>query len=133
LKGIRVVVLDDTEDGQELLAAILRSAGGTVKTCASAAEGIAAVSAFRPHVIVADIGMPDDDGYAFLRTLRSLPAKEGGLIPAVALTPTGHADEAHRGLRSGFQTYVPKPVEPGRLVAAVTTLTSDGHARRAEA
>lgn len=133
LEAVRILVLDDTEEGQKLLATILRSAGGTVKTCASAAEGIAAVSAFRPHVIVADIGMPHDDGYAFVRTLRSLPAEQGGLIPAAALTPTGHADEAHHALQSGFQTYVPKPVEPGQLVAAVTTLASDGRSRRAEA
>jgi CheY-like chemotaxis protein len=96
-----------------------------VKTCASAAEGIAAVSAFRPHVIVADIGMPEDDGYVFVRTLRALRPDEGGLIPAAALTPAGHDDEADRALQSGFQTCVRKPVEPHRLVAAMTTLASD--------
>ena len=125
LEGIRILALDDTEDGQKLLATILRRAGGTVKTCASAAEGIAAVSAFRPHVIVADIGMPEDDGYVFVRTLRALRPDEGGLIPAAALTPAGHDDEADRALQSGFQTCVRKPVEPHRLVAAMTTLASD--------
>jgi signal transduction histidine kinase/CheY-like chemotaxis protein len=133
LEGIRILALDDADDGRKLLTAILRTAGGTVKACASAAEGIAAVAAFRPHVIIADLDMPEDDGYVFVRTLRSLPADEGGIIPAVALTSSGHAEAADRALRAGFQAHVPKPVEPNQLVAVVSTLADNRRSAGARA
>ncbi len=127
LEGIRILACDDTDEGRELLATVLRSAGGTVKTCAPA-EGLTAVSEFRPHVIVADLSMAGEEGYAFARALRSLPPEEGGLTPAAALT--GRPDDARRILQSGFQMHLPTPVDPGRLVAAITTLASDGRPSR---
>jgi CheY-like chemotaxis protein len=123
LEGVRILALDDTDEGRNILATVLRTAGGTVKTC-TPAEGITAVSEFRPHVIVADVGRAGPEGYAFVRALRSLSPEEGGLIPAAALT--AGPDEARRILQSGFQIQMTKPVDPGRLIAAITTLASDG-------
>jgi signal transduction histidine kinase/CheY-like chemotaxis protein len=127
LEGVRILALGDTDQGREILATVLRSAGGTVKTCAPA-EGITAVSGFRPHVIVADVGTPGEEGYAFVRALRSRSPEEGGLTPAAALTAS--PDEARRLLQSGFQMHVSKPIDPGRLVAAITALASDGRPSR---
>jgi CheY-like chemotaxis protein len=98
-----------------------------VKTCASAAEALALVSAFRPHVILADVGSPLDEGYAFVRALRALAPSDGGLIPAAALTAAGWPEEARRVLQSGFQLHVVKPLERDRLIAAVAALASGGH------
>ncbi len=126
IDGIRILALDGAGDERDLLASVLGGAGGVVKTCASAAEAIAAVAAFRPHVILADVGMPLDEGYAFVRALRARAPSDGGLIPAAALTAAGRPEDARRVLQSGFQLHVPKPVDRDRLIAAVAVLASDG-------
>ncbi|HEX8913449.1 MAG TPA: response regulator, partial [Humisphaera sp.] len=83
---------------------------------------VAAVRAARPDVLVSDIGMPGEDGYALIRRVRSLPAAEGAGVPAVALTAFAAAEDRARALGAGFQVHMTKPVEPAELVAAVAGL-----------
>jgi CheY-like chemotaxis protein len=73
-------------------------------------------------VLVADIGMPEVDGYELLRRVRALGAERGGQTPAVALTAYAGESDRARALRSGFQAHLPKPVEPDVLINAVTSL-----------
>jgi CheY-like chemotaxis protein len=80
------------------------------------------VSAWRPDVIVSDIAMPEEDGYAFIRRVRSLPPEEGGRTPAVALTALARPKDRVCALAAGFQTHLPKPVDPSELVLAVANL-----------
>jgi CheY-like chemotaxis protein len=73
-------------------------------------------------VIVSDIGMPDEDGYTFIRKLRALPREEGGRIPAVALTAYARAEDRSKALLAGFQNHAAKPIEPQELVMVVANL-----------
>jgi CheY-like chemotaxis protein len=122
LVGMRVLAVDDDADTLEMLSLFLRRAGAEVAGAETAAAALEALERFRPDVLVADIGMPEVDGYELLRRVRALGAERGGLMPAIALTAyVGEADRA-RALRSGFQAHLPKPVEPDVLIKAVASL-----------
>jgi CheY-like chemotaxis protein len=73
----------------------------------------------RPDCVISDIGMPDEDGYSFIQRVRALPRHLGGETPVAALTAYARDEDRLRILRSGFQAYVLKPVEPSDLVIAV--------------
>jgi CheY-like chemotaxis protein len=122
LAGIRVLVVDDEPDARELVAAILTEYGADVRVAPSAHDAYGEVQSWRPDVLVADIGMPDEDGYSLLRRVRALPADEGGAIPAAALTAYAQAEDRERAFAAGFQEHVAKPVlaqELARLVASL--------------
>jgi PAS domain S-box-containing protein len=122
LHGLRVLVVDDDHDGLALAGAILGSAGAETRTCLSAAEGLRVLQDWRPHVLVSDIEMPDEDGYAFLRRVRALEVARGGRTPALALTAYGRVEDRLRALVAGFNMHVPKPVEPAELATVVASL-----------
>jgi CheY-like chemotaxis protein len=77
---------------------------------------------WRPNVIVSDIGMPGEDGYAFMRRVRDWGREVGTWIPAVALTAYARAEDRMKVLASGFQIHVSKPVEPAELIAVIISL-----------
>jgi CheY-like chemotaxis protein len=122
LSGLRVAVVDDESDMRDFLTTSLREYGAEVTALASAEEALDAVQRELPHVLVSDIGLPGDDGFALIRRVRALPADRGGLTPAVALTAFGRGDDTHRLLAAGFQVHLPKPVEPRKLAAVVARL-----------
>ncbi|MFC0677818.1 ATP-binding protein [Lysobacter korlensis] len=125
LHGTRVLLLEDDTDSRQVLTLMLESRGALVKACASASEGLSAVGAFEPAVIISDIGMPVMDGYEFIRALREQEATEGrSPAPAVALTAYAQASDRVRALSSGFQMHVAKPVHPAELLAVVDSLRS---------
>lgn len=123
LEGIRVLVVDDNEDARELLAAALQQFGARVATACSGAEGLHAIERLRPDVLVSDIAMPDEDGYTFIRRVRTLPADRGGRIPAVSLSAYAGPEHQARSFSAGFQLHVPKPVRPLELAAVLADLT----------
>ena len=88
-------------------------------TAATADEGLALLKARRPDVIVSDIGMPERDGYQFIRDVRSLPAAAGGRTPAIALTAFARSEDRTRAMLAGYQVHVSKPIEPQELVATI--------------
>jgi PAS domain S-box-containing protein len=122
LTGIRVLIVDDEEDGRQALALALASRGADVSTAPSAAEGLRQLVQRRPHVVLADIGMPEEDGYALMRKIRKLPPEDGGRTPVVALTAYASAADRMRCFQAGFHLHIPKPVELGELVSAVARL-----------
>jgi signal transduction histidine kinase/CheY-like chemotaxis protein len=122
LGGLRVLVVEDDADSRELAAAVLRRCGADVTTLASAEGALELVRRDRPDVLLSDIAMPGEDGLALLRRLRRLPASEGGLTPAVALTAHAGTEQRIQALSAGFQIHVPKPVQPAELVAVVANL-----------
>lgn len=73
-------------------------------------------------MIVSDIGMPEEDGYALIRKIRALPPEQGGSIPAIALTGYVRVEEKMRALGAGYQMFVPKPVEVAELATIIATL-----------
>ncbi|HEX8352993.1 MAG TPA: ATP-binding protein [Pyrinomonadaceae bacterium] len=122
LEGLHVLVVEDDRDSRELIAAVLGRSGARVTEAASAAEAFAAVTRLRPDVLVADIGMPGEDGYSLIARVRALGAAAGGGLPAAALTAYARSDDRARALAAGFQTHIAKPVEPAALTAAVARL-----------
>ena len=122
LEGIRVLVVDDDRDTRELIVEMLRERRAEAAAVSSMTEGLRSISAFRPHVIVSDIGMPTDDGYAFVERLRSLDASEGGRIPAIALTAFAAPQDRERALEAGFNAYMAKPVASSELATLIVKL-----------
>jgi len=123
LNGARVLVVDDDEDTRQLLKQIMENHGAAVRTAASAAEALEMIDAAPPDALVADIGMPGEDGYSLVRKIRKLPHDRGGGVPALALTAYARPEDRARALTAGFQHYVTKPVEPNELIAVVAKMT----------
>jgi CheY-like chemotaxis protein len=119
---LRVLLVDNEPDARELLSLILLSYEAEVRDCASAAEALQTLDEWRPDVLVADIAMPFEDGYELMRKVRALEPERGGLIPALALTAYARAKDARRAVKAGYQSHIPKPVEPGELAMAVANL-----------
>ncbi len=124
LAGLRVLVVDDDADARELLQTLLEEAGAEVETADSAEAGLAALRRARPHVLVSDIGMPNEDGISFVRRVRQLDPEEGGRIPSIALTAYTRSEDRTKALAAGFTTHIGKPVDPTDLVAAVANLSA---------
>jgi PAS domain S-box-containing protein len=122
LDQVRVLVVEDQPDTRELLTVILRGGGAEVLAAGSAEEALGVFRRFRPHVLLSDIQMPGKDGYFLIQEIRSLPAEEGGLVPAVALTAYATAADRQRALAAGYQEHVAKPVEPAKILEVVARL-----------
>ena len=120
LRGFHVLVVDDEADARALIQAILNGCNATVSTAASAAEGFEVMRKDLPDLILSDIGMPVEDGYAFLVKLRQLSDADGGDTPAVALTAFARSEDRRRALMAGFQMHLPKPIEPSELLAVAS-------------
>jgi CheY-like chemotaxis protein len=122
LKSVRVLVVDDEDGAREIASAILTQAQAEVRTAASARDALAVMEEWRPDVLVADIGMPDVDGYEFMRQVRARSPQSGGDVPAAALTAYARTQDRMRVLSAGFQIHVPKPIQPAELVTVVASL-----------
>jgi signal transduction histidine kinase/ActR/RegA family two-component response regulator len=121
LDGIRVLVVDDEPDARDVLGTILGAVGAEVELASSAEEALERLASFAPDVLVSDVGMPGDDGYALIRRVR-----EGGSrfarVPALALTAYASPEDARHAVLAGFDTHLSKPVEPATLTAVVSRL-----------
>ena len=124
LAGVRVLVVDDDEEALELATTIVAAAGGEVRGCRCASDGLNVLRDWRPDVLVSDIEMPGEDGYAFIRKVRALPAADAGQTPAIALTAYGRSQDRTRSLSAGFNMHVPKPLDPDEFTAIVATVVS---------
>ena len=122
LDDLKILVVDDERDTLEMLKIGLSHCGALVSTASSASEALEAMSSSLPDVIISDIGMPELDGYEFIKRVRALPADGGGRVPAVALTAYARTEDRLQALRSGYQMHVPKPVELAELVAVIASL-----------
>ncbi|WP_291981294.1 ATP-binding protein [Luteitalea sp.] len=122
LHGVRVLVVDDEADARELLTALLTHAGGEVHATASAGEAFEALAHFSPHVLVSDIGMPDENGYSLVKRLRTSGPIGYREMPALALTAYTRLEDRGSALAAGFTAHLGKPVTPDALIAMVATL-----------
>ena len=122
LLGIHVLVMDDEHDVRDMVAAALRDTGARVATAASAAEAMDAIDLEAPDVLVGDLSMPEEDGYAFMRRLRLRPVAEGGQIPAIALTALTEHRHHVAALEAGYQIHLGKPINLKHLVLAAAAL-----------
>ncbi|MEA5602345.1 ATP-binding protein [Nostoc sp. UHCC 0252] len=122
LINLRVLVVDDEADVRQWITAVLEECGAKVSTFCSTEQALKALEELHPDVLISDIGMPDEDGYALMRKIRELEAERGGQIPAVALTGYARVEDYKEALAAGFQLHVAKPVRAAELIAIVTSL-----------
>lgn len=122
LDALRVLVVDDELDSREFLVAALKQYGAQVTAAASASEALRILMQSNLDVLISDIGMPIEDGYTLIRTIRKLPLEQGGQIPAVALTAYTTEEDRKQALQAGFQNHIPKPINPVQLAAVVADL-----------
>ena len=118
LEGVRVLVVDDEPDAVELLAIVLEAEGASVRTASSARAALDRIAEEAPDVFVTDIGMPEEDGFGFLRKLRD----RGGplrTVPAIALTAYARREDVEAARAAGFGWHVATPVEPKTSVRVV--------------
>jgi chemotaxis methyl-accepting protein methylase/signal transduction histidine kinase/chemotaxis response regulator CheB len=123
LRGLRVLVVDDDPGTRHAVGDILSGAGADVRMAESAAQGMTAVEGLWPEVLVSDVAMPGEDGYAFIRRVRALGARRGGGIPALALTALAGEEDHRRALAEGFQMHLAKPVDIDLLTRSVVELS----------
>jgi CheY-like chemotaxis protein len=121
LSGIRGVVVDDNLDTLELLTVTLEKYGAEVHALDQAAAVIEALTIFRPHILICDIGMPAMDGYTLIQHVRSLPS-ELGQLPAIAVTAYVRDEDRQKALSQGFQRHMAKPIDLHQLASAVAQM-----------
>jgi len=129
LCGAYVLVIDDDPDARELLSVLLEREGAEVALAESGKAARDLIRARHPDVILCDVGMPDEDGYSFMRLLRSSGEAAGAFIPALALTGHATADDARAALMAGFQMHVSKPLDLQRLLDGLAKLWRRGVTR----
>jgi CheY-like chemotaxis protein len=122
LEGVRVLVVEDEADAREMLVTALEHCGAKVLTASSAGEALETLAVETPDVLVSDVGLPGGDGYALMEKVRTLATTKDGRIPALALTAFAGPDDRRRAAAAGFDVNVPKPADPGELIAQVAAL-----------
>jgi len=122
LRDVRILLVDDDPSIIQVVGEALAHAGAHVRGCESVDVALDALAGWQPDVIVSDIEMPGDDGYALVRAVRALPPEQGGRTPAIALTALNRTADRIRSLTAGFNMHVPKPVDPAELTAIVASL-----------
>jgi len=122
LHGTRVLIVDDDADACQMLGLALELHGAEVKTAVLIGQALEELKHWRPHVLVAEIAMPNGDGYALIREIRALEYGEARRIPAIAYTTYTRAEDRTRCLAKGYQMHIAKPADPGELAAAISSL-----------
>ena len=124
LQGVRVLVVDDEADSRDFLVFALLEYGAIATGVSSAALALEVLVSFKPDVLLSDIGMPEQDGYTFIRQVRVLPPALGGQIPAIALTAYAGDKDRQSAIAAGFQRHLSKPVVPDELIHVIAELVS---------
>lgn len=122
LSGIRVLVVDDEVDSRTILAYMLDSYGAETMVVASAREVLTVLESFNPDILVSDIGMPEINGYDLLSQIRALTSERKETLPAIAVTAYAREEDRQKALAAGFQGYISKPVELGKLMEIIVQL-----------
>jgi CheY-like chemotaxis protein len=122
LAGLGLLIVDDELDARELLSTMLERCGANVKAAASVREALEYLETWKPDVLIADIGMPVEDGYDLIKKVRARAKEKGGQIPALALTAYARTQDRVRALSSGYQVHLAKPVDREELAAVIARL-----------
>lgn len=120
---MRVLLVEDDADTRELLTTLLQRCGARVTAVGSASEALMTIDLTQPDVLVSDIAMPGEDGYALIRKIRLRDADQGRWLPAVALTAYARDEDRARALAAGYQRHLTKPVDPAALARTVAVLS----------
>jgi CheY-like chemotaxis protein len=126
LHGIRVLLVDDEPDAREMMAAALETSGATVASAVSAADALETLTDCDFDVLLADIAMPEQDGYQLIQSIRESSDARVARTPAAAVTAYASDDERDRALAAGFQAHLAKPIRPAQLAQTVAALARLG-------
>jgi signal transduction histidine kinase/ActR/RegA family two-component response regulator len=129
LDGVRVLVVDDEKDTRDLIGRALEDRGARITVADNSQQAIAILEQNEIDVLLADIAMPDEDGYSLIRRIRAGSSPLAS-IPAAAVTAHAKDDERTRALAAGFHVHMAKPVEPSEIVRMVNHLAHDRRAAR---
>ena len=123
LAGRSLLVLEDDEDSRQVFEMVLRREGAQVQAVGSVAEAMHVLENWVPDAIISDIGLPNQDGYEFIRRVREL---HGHLksVPVIAMTAFARDQDRAQTLASGFDQHLAKPVEPEELVRTIVRLVA---------
>jgi len=130
LDNLRILVVDDEPQARELFSTVVENAGADVRVAGSARDAMAIVPEWAPDVLLSDIEMPQQDGYALMQQVADLERgrkRSGRPLVAIAVTAHSRAEDRLRALEAGFNWHLPKPVEPSELVAVIASLTGRTH------
>jgi CheY-like chemotaxis protein len=116
------MVVDDDPDTREILCMVLSQYGAEVHAAGSSADALGAFREWKPNVLISDLGMPGEDGFAFIQKVRTFAPEDGGNIPAAALTAYAREEDRQRARSAGYQIHIPKPVDPTKLATVVAGL-----------
>jgi signal transduction histidine kinase len=122
LLGLKVLTIDDQQDTRELITLALARYGADVRASDSASTALKMIKDWKPHVVVSDIGLPEMDGYDFMRRLRELEG-DGERIPAIAVTGYAGAVDESKAFNAGYELHLSKPIELNELANAIAKLS----------
>jgi CheY-like chemotaxis protein len=122
LEGVTIVLAEDDDDSREMLRLALEERGASLRCVTNSSAALDAIREQPPDVVVSDIGMPGEDGHAFMRKLRALPPSRGGRTPAVALTAYAERNDRLKSVYAGFHYHLTKPVDADKLVEILVGL-----------
>jgi CheY-like chemotaxis protein len=122
LEGRDVLVVENDADSRQSLELALRSRGARVRAVASVDAALAEWDAHRPDLVISDIGMPGQDGYALLRTIRDREDGHGSRTPAIAVTGFAGREDRQTALRAGFDAHLAKPIDLDVLLERIRVL-----------
>lgn len=128
LAGARVLIVEDEADNAVMLRRLFESQAASVVVALTAAEGLAETARSEFDVIISDIGMPEMDGFEFIKEVRALEAGGRRQVPAVALTAFARPEDRRRAMIAGFDTFLSKPVDTAELLAVVHRYVVRGQA-----
>ncbi|HEX8071764.1 MAG TPA: PAS domain S-box protein [Pyrinomonadaceae bacterium] len=123
LSGLRVLAVDDEQDTRDLLLTVFTRCGAEARAVPTAAAALEAWQSWQPDVLVSDIGMPREDGYALISRVRAGEREQGRRTTALALTGYARPEDRQKALSAGFDAHVAKPINPDALVNLVAELT----------
>lgn len=122
LEKVKVLIVDDEADTRELISFTLQQYGAIAMVANSVTKALTMLPDFHPDVLISDLGMPGQDGYALIRQVRALELKRGGCILAIALTAYSREKDRQQAIAAGFQMHLSKPIDIEELVDAIASL-----------
>jgi len=120
LRGRRVLAVDDQEDSRQLVCELLARTGAEVRSARSVSEALQILNDAPVHLVLADIAMPIDDGFALLERVSNSAHASG--VPVIALTAYAREEDRDRALAAGFAAHLAKPVEETALFETIATV-----------
>jgi CheY-like chemotaxis protein len=127
LSGARVMVVEDDPDTLDTLLMLLEAHGAKVCGVLGSADALRKLASFQPDLVLSDIAMPGEDGFALVARIRRRTPAEGGRVPVLALSAHVYPEDHQRAYAAGFQGFLNKPVTADALLRAVRAALDSAH------